>query len=434
MKPLSKTLSVLAAGALLSAGAEAQNVFDISPDFPGILSATINVAQPGDVILLRPGTYGNAGTPSSPATTILDKPLTLISSSEGPVTLQGYLLVQNIDQGETVVIRGLDFNCKPAPSANLAIPRNLGTFNFDGFLWLEECTFDPGLADAPSSGGQLALTGPGGSLFPQAECVISRCTITGSDALATGSSGGQDGIRAINMSIAMYASTVSGGDGRDQIVGAGDGGEGLKLENSYLHSSGSTISGGKGGDHTGTDIFSQGGDGGDAIDAFSGSDVDLADTVLTPGAGGINVSFPNPGPDGLDVRLSVDSDLRLLDGTATQTIIESPVNDGTGYQLAHIGPPGALLFYIASADPTFFATGAYVYHGELLTEFDFIGPTGVTFVNASLNDYVKAPAEAGFLYVQTMSFVDNGMGGAAFNGLSSPSVMVVIEPSAAVVP
>lgn len=118
--------------ALLAAPLRADVIVVDPGGSPGyfLLQDAVNAAQPGDIVLIKPGDYITMG---GGAVTWSGKALSLVADGPG-VTLPG-LLVQGVPAGQVLLVRGIQFGPEPAQELNLARIRVGGA----GSLWIEAC-------------------------------------------------------------------------------------------------------------------------------------------------------------------------------------------------------------------------------------------------------------------------------------------------------
>ena len=218
-----KTLAVLALASPVAVQAAVWVVDDdLGPgaDFADIADA-VAVAQAGDVVLIRPGTYGAAGP------LVLSKGLTLVASAGSGAVTSGRAVVTGLPAGEELVVRGISF--KPSlGSDTVSITAN------EGGVWFEECSF--GLTTGwPFPIGKTGVSVAGSSV------ILLRCSLTGG---ATGPSSfvGGDGLTvAQDASAYLYDCDVRGGAGFEGDAG-GNGASVL----GFLFASGTSFTGGQG--------------------------------------------------------------------------------------------------------------------------------------------------------------------------------------------
>lgn len=126
-------LVLLSLLALLAAPLSAGGVVVVDPGGgPGyvLLQDAINAAQPGDIVLIKPGDYVST---DAGAVSWFGKALSLVADGPG-VTLPG-LIVQGVPAGQVLLVRGIQFGPEPAQGSNLARIRVGGA----GSLWMEAC-------------------------------------------------------------------------------------------------------------------------------------------------------------------------------------------------------------------------------------------------------------------------------------------------------
>jgi hypothetical protein len=202
------------------------------PGGAALLQAAISAAQPGDILLLRPGDYSSlpGGHPQ-----IVDKSLSLVvDGPPGSVVLSG-LRIASSSPAFRLLLRGLHV----APAPLIALDGGGVDLSGDGNFWFEDCVFAGSLAPSGSPVPGLRGTMFSGN-FP--ELMLVRCTLLGGDgpdevpgvsAAVAGAPGADLQSAAFTMSI--HECTIRGGRGGDgdPFAGGGsttaDGGSGLVL-------------------------------------------------------------------------------------------------------------------------------------------------------------------------------------------------------------
>jgi hypothetical protein len=189
---LASILVLLVLGAPLATVAPAQQVHVVD-DSGGVgveftsLTAAVQAAGNGDVLLMRSGTY-------SQAFTIDGKSLVLAADTGAAVDLQGWpVTIRNLGTSQAVTLRGLH-----GFATGWKLESNAGT------VWFEDCflefggAFDPGTISAVDC----------------AHVVVTRCEIVG--LMAIPFLGNQFPLEAVNVvgsQLTLLESTLVGGSG-----------------------------------------------------------------------------------------------------------------------------------------------------------------------------------------------------------------------------
>jgi len=300
----------------------------------------IEIAGPGDTILVRGGSY----LPF----TIDALPVSVIADLGATVTVNGEIRVQNLGDGQTVLLRGLTTG---TPSVyGFAGVDNLGA------LRIEDCEFRAGFPPEPFFG----IGADGMHLWKCADVVITRCQILGGDGtqgLITQGVGGA-GVRAYKSMVTIHGSSLTGGKGGLAGLAGGQlGGAGLRVEKECLvFLSGCELQGGSGGDVAVSDGCGVPGTGGWAIHFVftmgNNSTAITLDCTLTPGAGGEDAGGTTPPcPPGATGQL-VDTDGEWtylpLTGAGRALSAQAPVREGEDVELLFMGQPEDTAFLLAS--------------------------------------------------------------------------------------
>ena len=291
--PLARSL---AAALCLAAPAVAQqDVIVVDDDGgPGVdfvhLQPAVLAASDGDVLLVRPGTYGGAS--------IFDKALTIVADTGGVVRLEDGLAVRNLASHRRVVLQGLTVDSGSEEGVQIK--------SCAGQVWVEDCD----LTGAQGVGDFVLIVphenGYAGAFVSYCDDVVFvGCDLVGGPGddyvPVTAIHGwGAPGLQTIDSNVTLYDCDVDGGRGGhvaddDFAVDGGVGGDGVNAVGGTLFLSGCTVTGGPGGiGGEDFDIFVgySCGDGGDGGTGFFGANagqlllVQLLETVVTGGQGG----------------------------------------------------------------------------------------------------------------------------------------------------
>jgi hypothetical protein len=294
-----------------------------------LLTAALAAAQPGDIVLLRTGTYTQA-TPW-----LVDRGLTLQADAGHDVLLAPGLVTQPPAGGPAVLLRGL--RCSVPPEADV-----LAALHVAGAAptWAEDCTFT-GRAGFVHPVTQLALPPTPGVItgaLPQA--VLVRCVATGGAGLTgqVGAAGVMTQGRAL-----LQDCTCTGGDGG---AGAGlppfflDGGPGLLALFGQVFVDGGTCVGGAETDALGAQAASG-----------PGLHVALAAATAREAAFIPGTAVP-PGVPGAAVALEAFGAFSETLAPLPRAVAPSPVREGQMASLLFLGPAGSALLALLGAEPS----------------------------------------------------------------------------------
>jgi hypothetical protein len=230
-------------------------------DFPDIPSA-IAAAQPGDVLVVRPGSYSGGFT--------LDKGLTILGTST--VTLSGAAEISSLPAEQRAVVVNLS-------------PAGIVVDQCDGPVILQQLTSSQAMTVSASADVRclsIDVTPPGlptisGLVVNDSRVEIVNSTLRGSsDAPGSGSAAGGTGlVCAIGSRVHVAATSVYGGSGQmafAQGIFAGDGAPGIVTSQAcelILAGNGlSNVSAGAGGLNWGYDICCFDGEGTNAVQNY----------------------------------------------------------------------------------------------------------------------------------------------------------------------
>lgn len=311
-------LSVLAP-ALLAQG-QVLTVSDSPPADFADLQAAVDVAQPGDTILLSD--YAGVGLVT------VDEPLTLVADDDGSEVSLFQLRVLDLTAGGSVVVRGLRI-------------QDLAVTDCAGPVLFEECA----AAAVPFGLGNQTIFEA--SVTGSSQVVLVRCSFAASvhepflPSMVT----------VTNSALFLHRSELAAGTPAFAV----DGADALRLDGSLLYLGESVVRGGPGLDDTCDVPFLTAGDGGDAI-TFTGaaSSIRRLGSEVVGGAGG---QFPpgslgcTDGVEGLPYAgLPVPSNVELRPPLHLGLRASSPVRAGSATVLSFEGPPsGAAVMAVSTA-------------------------------------------------------------------------------------
>lgn len=316
-------------------------------DIPSAVAASVD----GDLILVRPGTYGGGITITG---------LDLVVTAEDPAatTLAGGVTVRDVPFGKSAVVAGFRVTGALDVSGNT------------GVVVLEDCRFPRrlGLVSTPGiSFNQFGDCGIGISdrtVTTSSAVVLTACYLEGANAGATVWDGypGWHALQVSGSHVALYDCVLVGGDGADTPVGghppthAGAGGDGVRVlgAGSTLRMARTAAIGGNAGVDTQSNFYH--GCPGEGVRADVGSVVEEAahpDLALrTPSVlvGGVPGTVEVEGPPGATVLLlhADRSHLRPLGPVVGSLLL------GGDLRIVPIGtiPAGGVLIQsVTGADP-----------------------------------------------------------------------------------
>lgn len=281
------------------------------------ISAAVAAAAPGDVVLVKAGTYNGF--------TLGNKSLTVAGDYGAAVTLTGAVKVMNLLAPNVVVLSGLYL---PLPSNDPA--GGLVISQCSGAVRLQDCELDgyESLVDAAT---------PGARVTQSTQVSFHACVFFGGSGalgLFGPPSPGAPGLHAIDSNLSLWDCLLvggMGGDGTNAADGA-RGGDGLLLENStaMLSATGALgRTGGKGGGAFLGAPSGDGGNGGDGARLLSGSLLRKLEASFAAGAGGQPGSgIPQGVPGSPGQAVALVSGTVTDHGLAHQYDLNSPVRTG----------------------------------------------------------------------------------------------------------
>lgn len=318
------------------------------------LPSAIDAAGPGDIVLLRTGTYFTGGT-------ISGKSLSIVAEKGASVVVHG-ITVERLAPDQTVTVRGCTLSLGANESA-LVIRDNAGV------VWVEDCRAGYGLVAFGTPGViQPAIFVENSMRVVFRELDVKGTTTSG--AFYNGNGGVAARLRA--STVHAFASRFEGAPGSSTTGGAalvGAGGDGVSIEGGSTFFAGCEFVGGKGGNgvFTGGPVPCKPGQvGGDGLDATNLAIVRALDVSAQPGLGGAPAPSGGCGGDasGLALRLAPGTTYLPMAGQANEFSISSPEREATSHTLHAQGEPGASIVVLVSAAPA--VLPAYAAAGALL--------------------------------------------------------------------
>lgn len=433
MTDLRTTLSSTALVALLALGpvASAADVWTVPGDAATVQGA-VDLAGPGDVVLVAPGDYPEA-------VTVVGKGITLVADGAASL-LRCY--VRDVPAGQVFVLDGFTLDPLAAPGAAITA---FAAENDDGPVRVQHCTIlgNAGFAgstatNSPSKQGLRAAS------VIDAHAAFHHCTIEGGDGADLTDAGAQffataggPGLTMILADVALYDTTVSGGRGGSYLdattLNAPAGGVGIDVDTSSVSAHGTTLVGGDGGaGNCVASVCGNGGKGGDGIvQRGSGVASILRGATFEPGAGG---AAGGPGA----FAGQPGSDVQMISGTKTEYVhayrgfdADSPVREGGPLTLTFEGQVGDTLLLFAALNGAHLAKPLHegIFHlgGALLLPGFFVavmpdGLGGVLPVSLTVPE-LGGSLQAVDLHLQAVNVAD----GVAL--LGPPQVVTMLDAS-----
>lgn len=325
---------------LLGARADAAVIVVAGSIGPGIdhtsLQTAIGVAQNGDIILLKPGTYGPA--------LIQGKSLTI--AKVGDFAQVGGLIVQDLAADQRVVLRDLTLTYLVVTPPPIVFLPPLQVRTCAGAVSVEGCDLDYYSALGPDRTAAVVT---------QSERVVfSQCSLTGGDGSPTlfdpfvGGVPGGEALRVVDSKVWLHGSTCRGGDGGvavDDEMSPTSGGDGIRAQNSWVWLFGSDVKGGDG-QHlfdfkTGFDDIAPAGAGLRLSNTFA----IVQDSTIAAGRKATAAALPTPP--------IVGSQASTVPGIPALLELTSPVDDGANIHVRVHGQPGHPAVLLAGGSHTF---------------------------------------------------------------------------------
>ena len=365
------------------------------------IADAVLAAQPGDSILVEPGTYQGF---------LLDKPLRILGTGPGVVVddLGGHgIEILHIAAGEQALVAGLEVRPLPilaVPQAGVVVRDCAGTVVLSDLvvrpsqaaygLYVEDCARLMVLSSSVFNAG-----GAAGMFATGSEVWLANSFVVGQLLSFSTTQEGPDGLFLQDGSLHAWRSTVQGGagsGGKPAFPFPPHGGDGLVADNAEVVLYGGPeggIFGGKGGP---AGFFVGPGDGGAGVRLVNGSTARLQQDLVIQG--GLDGSGSIPAPDvSVDGTSSSSTEPRVFP-TLEADAVGTP---GAPFQVRADGNPGApvVLFVSLGTGPTlafpgveglgalqatFFQVGFSTLDGGGQLAFPLTVPTGPTLVGEAL--------------------------------------------------
>lgn len=340
MRVLTRMLPVLA----LAVPAAAADVLIVDPTGSqgfSQIQAAIDVAQDGDLILVRSGTYASFA--------LAGRSLAVRGDVNAKVVVSGGVTVTDTPADGVVVLANLEIQGSNAvtfvPGGNA-----LTLIDNAGFVRLQACSLFAGWGgDSPQLGGLPG--GDGLSVEASPRTALSDCLMVGGtgggDPFTTSLGGvGGAGVRSRTSSVVLYDCGVLGGSGgtADFFPGqqGGPGGPGCEVLDFGIFASSTTFQGGTGGGGA------AGGKGGDGLVAQPSAQAQLLACALIAGSGG------NLGQSGQGAPGQVSSGggvIGILPGEPRVFGSPTLASDGSKISVEVTGEPGDAIWIVPGQAP-----------------------------------------------------------------------------------
>lgn len=356
------------------------------------ISGALALAQEGDLILVRPGTYAED--------LLIDGlSVSIVAQHEGSATVEGRLVIRSLSSTQPVLLHGLRFEGVTEPLLDTQ-RSTLEADDLAGELTVARCVFI-GAPAADSTQAFDPVGGAGAHLDEVLRFTARASSFLGGDGvdeLSCTDGDGGDGLQLESSRAALWGCELAGGAGMsctfDLGDGPGEGGAGLRAEGSRLFLSGCTMTGGPGGEN-GDFLPLPGGDGGSGALTDALTRLILVDTTSAGGAGGSSFAGP-AGANG--VPYSGAGLTRTLPGASENHDTPVFVRAQSVHPIEVHGEPGATVrLHLVPAAPFLFdvqrAAGTTPGVGPLPTQEVLLGTIPASGVlNASVGIPALPPA------------------------------------------
>ena len=313
------------------------------------VTGAVELAAPGDLILVREGNYQTFSHFETGTFVVVDKPLTIVAEGAGAVI--GMLRVYNLPAGQEVVLRNLTMT---TPKFNDVILEKIGVSDCNGTVIFEDCKAT-GTAE-----GVFSSPGFPAAIVSNSDAVtFTRCTLSGGPGLNPASSAFRDdagpggpAVRVTDSKVAFHHCTVTGGAAgidTEGIVASQTGGDAVMVfDNTTVVLGGGSFTGGKGNDG-GPPETPEAAAGGDGL-VVDGPFALVRLIGVTPegGAGG-TLSGGSSAPDG-EGLVVVDGEVETYAEAARGTSMPALLDEGEAGTLGISGTPGELAEIMAGIE------------------------------------------------------------------------------------
>jgi hypothetical protein len=361
------------------------------------VEAGLDLAAPGDTLLLREGSYVPVAAGLPDDFLIVAKSLTIVGDGAGATVSRMRITGQDI--GEEVVLR------------NLTIEPPILSGGFGEILEIVDCAGTVALEDCTLLGMPGVSIGLGTEPFPGYPALVvsncsgvtlTRCTLEGGEGLGSfgplrlGISAGGPAAITTDSELSLFHCDLVGGDGGfDGVFGFGSapGGSGIVSDQSKLFVVGGVLTGGNGsaGGSAGAPETAAGGDGVTQTGAASWSR--LLGSTVSGGEGGL-LDDGSSGPDGSAVQ-AIQGLAQTFPVEARSTSAPATAREGESVTLGVSGPPGELGKILIGFDLLAFQLGGQ--KGVSMLGGPVVGPVVLGTIPASGSLELNLPIAPGSL-------------------------------------
>ena len=299
-------------------------------------------AQPGDIVLVKSGSYGRVHIFES---------VSIVADKDATVIVNDGISIGTADASTTIVLRGLTLPAPTLPDTSALLVNALGSVH------IERCSFTG--TSAPSS--FFAPWASQGARVWSSEVTFAHCTFVG----GAGSSGvgaaipdhpGAAGLSVLSSNVSLWQCSITGGAGGDGLSNPATlGGPGMTVHGGLAVVDGCTVAGGTGGTGALGIVGAPGAQGGEAVFLYSGL-LRHTDTTFSGGAGGAGgPGFSVPGPAGSPGApvVVVNGSMAAHADAARDFTVDSPVRSGdvASFEFGTVSCDAVLLLYSVAAQP-----------------------------------------------------------------------------------